>query len=147
MGVEVGVKGEGTHLPLLPSSTSLSSASFFSSILLCQGTGFAIWFTVLASHCHTRYAPFIAVPVGLWKQALWPCSVCCQEWMAQSRNASQTRGEGVSADLWTFAVLSLQAYHMKGSATARAAAGSLCVRGTARARSLRSGDCLSGHLL
>lgn len=78
---------------------------------------FAIWCTVLASHCHTRYALFIAVPVGLWKQAPWPRSVCCQEWMVQSRNVSQTGGEGVSLDLWTFAVLYLQACHIKGRTT------------------------------
>lgn len=115
-----------------------------SSTCLCWGTDFVVSFIVLASYCCTWYSPFITFAVGLRKQALRPCSVCCQEWTAWGRNVSQTRGEGVSLDFWTFVVLNLQACHVKGRATPGASDGSLYTHCQAW---LRSWDCLSGHLL
>lgn len=131
---------EVLHLPLLYSSFFLRPLpSPFHRLLL----GHRVC-NLIHSPCCTRHAPFTAFPLGLWKQAPWPCSVCHQEWTAQSRNVSQAGGEGVSVDLWTFAVLGLQACPVEGRVTPRASGGSVHV---CRKAPLRSWDCLSGHLL
>lgn len=70
------------YLALLSSSSSLSSSSFF-SFPLSPSRAQSLQFDPqsFASHCCARYASFIPASAGLWKQAPWPCSVRCQEWV------------------------------------------------------------------
>lgn len=129
-------KVELFYLAFLPSSSSLSSSSFFFLLFstLLIGHRVTIWFTVLASDCGARYGSFIPASAGLWKQVL--SLLCLLSGMNGSEQECFPDGRWrVSLDLLTFAVLNLQACHVKGRVTPSASQPAVCIYAQALLRS------------